>query len=108
MKVYDLEKCQAYYKKKYPYLKDEDIEVMYDIGLENFLNLRYPFHIDINDIPEAELLKHPTWVFRFIQWYIESAGLSNLIGYSENGVSWKFEKTGIPQDLIDEIVGLVG
>lgn len=108
MKVYDLKKCQEYYTKKFPYMKEEDIEIMYDIGCECFLNFRYPFHIEINEIPEEELLKHPTWIFRFIQWYIESAGLTNVIGYSENSVSWKFDKAGIPQDLIDELVACVG
>lgn len=108
MKIYDLNECKTYFRSRYSYLTDNDIELMYDIASDRFVNLRYPFNLGVTDIPQKELQKHPTWHLRFIQWYIESAGISNVIGYSENGVSWKYDKAGLPQDLIDEIVSCVG
>lgn len=106
MNVYDLEKCTELIIEKYPHFKNKesDIEIIYDMGYEAFINYRFPFNLEINEIPEAELKKHPTWIYRFMQWYIKWAGISNLVGYSENGVSWKFDKAGIPQELIDELI----
>ena len=106
MKIYDLEECKKAIKSEYPHFenKDSDLEKIYTMGEEAFINFRFPFNLEITEIPPEELAKHPTWILRFMEWYIKWAGISNLIGYSENGVSWKFDKTGVPQSMIDELV----
>ena len=86
-------------------MKAEDIDVLYDIAVDTFVNLKYPFEYEISDEKlELESRKHPTWFLRCIQEMIDKTGISNMIGYSENGVSIKFDKTGLSQSLIDEIV----
>lgn len=104
--IYDLETCKRIIVEKYPHFKDKDsdLELIYNMGVETFINLRFPFDLEITEIPEKEFAKHPTWVYRFMLWYIKWAGISNLVGYSENGISWKFDKAGIPQELIDELI----
>lgn len=105
MNVYDKEKCISYYKRKYSYMSFEDIELLYDMALDIFMNTKYPFRYDIDDtLISIENKKHTTWCLRCMQEMIDKMGISNLIGYSENGVSLTFDKTGISQSLLDEIV----
>lgn len=105
MKVYNKEKCILYFKKKYGYMQTDDIDLMYDEAVDIFMNLKYPFEYEVTDETiELEARKHPTWFLRCIQEMIDKTGISNMIGYSENGVSIKFDKTGLSQALIDEIV----
>jgi len=104
-KVYDKDTSCTYFKKKYEYMEFEDIELLYEMAQDIFLNLKYPFKYDIDDATiELENRKHPTWCLRCMQEMIDRMGISNVVGYSENGVSVKFDKTGISQSLIDEIV----
>ena len=105
--VYDKEKCVMYFKDKYDYMKSTDIELLYDIACDIYINYKYPFN-DICEISDKDLKKHPTWFLRCIQEMIDKEGLSNVIGYSENGVSMTFDRTGLSQSLVDEIVGEVG
>lgn len=107
MKVYDKQECISYFKRKYNYMKYEDIELLYDMALDVFINARYPFKDDIDDtLVETEIKKHPTWCLRCMQEMIDRMGVSNVIGYSENGVSVTFDKTGISQSLLDELVAV--
>lgn len=105
--AYDKNKCLIYFKNKYPYMENDDIELLYDIACDIYINYRYPFS-EVYEVPEKDLLKHPTWFLRCIQEMIDKEGISNVIGYSENGVSVTFDKTGLSQSLIDEIVGEAG
>ena len=106
--IYDREKCVIYFKSKYNYMKAPEIELLYDIACDIYINTKYPFG-DKTTISQKDLEKHPTWFLRCIQEIIEREGLSNVIGYSENGVSMTFEKTGlISQALTDEIIGEAG
>lgn len=103
MQIYDKERCLAYYQSKYNYMDYEDIELLFDIAIDILVNLKYPFKT-INDklIKEAQK-QHPTWCLRCMQVQIDKSGISNLVGYSENGVSMTFDKSGLPQYLIDEV-----
>ena len=103
--VYDREKCSQYFKLKYSYMQYEEIYLLYDIAEDMFFNLKYPFEYKLDEnIKQMEMEKHPTWILRCMQEMIDKNGLSNVVGYSENGVSIKFDKSGLSQPLIDEIV----
>lgn len=109
MKIYNRKECILYFTKRYEYMSIEDIDLLYDISLDIFMNVRYPFRKDINEnILDADLAHHPTWCLRVIQEMIDKEGISNVIGYSENGVSVTFDKTGLNQALLDEIVTEAG
>ena len=95
-----------YYKRKYAYMDEEHIEIMYDCAYDIMLNLRYPTQENIYEIPESFMKKHKTWIFRCIQEHIDKEGMGNAISYSENGVSITFDKSGISRDLILEITPL--
>lgn len=104
---YDKNKCITYFHKKYDYMDSEEIGLLYDIACDMYINLRYPF-AKVYSVSEKDLLKHPTWFLRCIQEIIDKEGISNVIGYSENGVSMTFDKTGLSQSLIDEITSVAG
>lgn len=109
MKIYDKNECITYYTQKYSYMDIADIDLLYDIAVDMYINLRYPFRHDLTeDMINEDLKHHPTWCLRCMQEMIDKQGLTNLIGYSENGVSFKFDKTGLSQTLIDEITSEVG
>lgn len=105
--VYDREKCLIYFKSKYDYMSAVEIELLYDIACDMYINYKYPFG-DKSVISQKDLEKHPTWFLRCMQEIIDKEGISNVVGYSENGVSVTFDKTGLSQSLIDEIVGEAG
>lgn len=105
--LYDKEKCVMYFKDKYNYMKSTEIELLYDIACDIYINYKYPFK-NVYEVSQKDLQKHPTWFLRCIQEMIDKEGISNVIGYSENGVSITFDKTGLSQSLLDEIVGEAG
>lgn len=106
MAVYNKNACIEYFKNKYSYMEETDIALLYDIASDIYINLRFPFDLDTVEVSDSELAKHKTWLLRCMQEMIDKEGISNLVGYSENGVSLKFDKTGLSQSLIDEIVGV--
>lgn len=104
---YDKNKCITYFHNKYDFMNSDEIGLLYDIACDIYINLRYPF-AKVYSVSEKDLLKHPTWFLRCIQEIIDKEGISNVIGYSENGVSMTFDKTGLSQSLIDEITSVAG
>ena len=104
---YDKNKCITYFHNKYDFMNSDEIGLLYDIACDIYINLRYPF-AKVYSVSEKDLLKHPTWFLRCIQEIIDKEGISNVIGYSENGVSMTFDKTGLSQSLIDEITSEAG
>lgn len=104
---YDKDKCITYFHSKYDFMNSDEIGLLYDIACDMYINLRYPF-AKVYSVSEKDLLKHPTWFLRCIQEIIDKEGISNVIGYSENGVSMTFDKTGLSQSLIDEITSVAG
>lgn len=105
MRIYDLETCKTYLKAKYGVqYSDEDLSILYDRAVSMFLYYRFPFNNEITEIPEEEMQRNSIWLLDYMMWYIEWAGISNMVGYSENGVSWKFDKAGTPQELIDRLI----
>lgn len=106
MAVYTKERCVQYYSNKYPYMAQADIELLYDMASDMYVNLRFPFDTEIVEPSAEELQKHPTWLLRCMQEMMNKEGITNVVGYSENGVSFKFDKTGLSQSLIDEIVSM--
>lgn len=105
--AYNKENCVAYFKNKYSYMEEADIELLYEISCDLYINYKYPF-AEVYEVSEKDLKKHPTWFLRCMQELIDKEGISNVVGYSENGVSITFDKTGLSQSLIDEIIGEAG
>lgn len=104
---YDRDRCITHFKNKYDYMESNDIELLFDIACDIYIQLRYPFS-NVCSVSEKDFQKHPTWFLRCMQEIIDKEGISNVIGYSENGVSVTFDKTGLSQSIMDEITALAG
>lgn len=105
--IYDKEKCIIYFKSKYEYMKSPELELLYDMACDIYINSKYPFG-NVCEVSNKDLAKHPTWFLRCMQEIIDKEGISNVIGYSENGVTVTFDKTGLSNSLLDEIIGEAG
>lgn len=107
MTIYNRDECITHFHNKYSYMNSNDIGLLFDIACDIYINARYPFS-EVYEVSEKDLKKHPTWFLRCIQEIIDLQGLNNVVGYSENGVSFKFDKAGLSNDLMDEIMSEAG
>ena len=88
-------------------MDSNDIGLLFDESCDIYINTKYPFD-EVYEVSEKDYKKHPTWFLRCIQEMIDLKGISNLVGYSENGISFKFDKAGLSNDLLDEVIGEAG
>lgn len=104
---YTKEEIVSYFKSEYKTLSNIKLEILYDQVYETMRNLRYPFNNEIIEIPKEYMQAHKTWIFRVMEDILERNGIpKGVVAYSENGVSIQFEKSGIPKDLLNEIIPL--
>lgn len=101
--IYDKDYCVAYFQKKYDYLEEDDLEIMYDCCYEILLKTKYPSNYKITEIPQEVMKRYGTWCLRAMQEMIDRNGMTNVINYKENGISFQFDRTCLSQSLIDEI-----
>jgi len=88
-------------QKIYPYIPIEVLKYMSNNAVSILLDTLYPFDDTktIKDIPNRK----ENWVSRCVVEQIERKGFTSAIGYSENGINFKFDRAQISQGLIDEI-----
>ena len=86
----------------YPYIPTNIINRMANNAVSILLDTLYPFDESktMSDIPARK----ENWVTRCVEEQIERKGMTSAIGYSENGINWKFDRTQVSQGLIDEII----
>lgn len=84
--------------------KDELFEIFLDRAKNIYLTNVYPFNHKIVDIDKKDE-KAMRWVmFCAIELYnINKNKLANVTHYSENGISFTFDKAGLSKDLLDEL-----
>ncbi len=87
-------------QKKFPYLKDEEIKICYEIAKEILLNTLYPFDEDRDERPTRNTM----WVYRCMVEIIERNGMSSALSYKENGYSITFDRTQVSQGLMNELI----
>ena len=69
------------------------------------LSILFPFK-DFSNIPFPN--KYYNWQIRCCVELYNMADASNIASYSENGLSWTKFKSGLSQDLLNELVAKVG
>lgn len=87
-------------EKKYCHLEMSEIQDMIEIATEILLNTLYPFDDEITEIPPRK----NSWIYRCVVEQIERKGMNSVVSYKENGLQVTFDKTGISQSLLDELV----
>lgn len=101
--VYFKDQCCDYYLKKYNYLDRDDLEIMYDACYEIMLKTKYPSNYKLTEIPREVLERNGTWCLRAMQEMIDRNGMTNILNYSENGISMTFDRSCLSQALMDEL-----
>jgi len=94
-------------KLMYSYLSDDDIELLYNEALYDYLSLAFPYDKSLTEIPE-NYERDYMWVQKRIIDIIERRGVSNLVSYKENGMSYEFGNPGINPNLVTEIISRAG
>lgn len=106
----DIEKQLILLKKRIKYDSDafEDMENYTNILsalLEDSLNIAltilYPFEEEYDNINLPR--KYYNWQIRACVELYNLAGRENVSSYSENGLSWTMFKSGLSQELLDEL-----
>lgn len=88
-------------KKDYENALEDLLEDSENIGL----SILYPFE----DFSEKQFpKKYYNWQIRCCVELYGLAGKMNVASYSENSLSWTMFKSGLPLDLINELVPKVG
>lgn len=91
-------------RKKYDYLSATEAEWLVNKAKSICVEQLYPADLTINyrnfdwSNPRFEM-----WVLDCVDEIIEKNGISSVVAYKENGMSWTFDKAGISQSLLDRL-----
>lgn len=95
---------------------DEDIftsqsnyeQILLDL-LEDSMNIGLSILFPFEDFSEKSFPKrYYNWQIRCAKELYENEGASNIASYSENGLSWTKFKSGLSNDLLNELIPKVG
>ncbi len=92
---------------KFPHLSMDDVEEIYDMALNDYLMIVYPFDKSIIAIPSGHERDY-SWVKARMIDIVERSGCSSARAYSENGLSISFGSAYITDELRKQLVGRVG
>ena len=90
---------------KYSYLSEDDVDELINRAKGIAIDQLYPNDLSINYL-NFEWEKYPrfdTWLLDCVDELIERKGISSVVAYSENGMSWRFDRSGVSQALLDRL-----
>lgn len=90
---------------KYSYLSKEDVELLINRAKGIAIDQLYPNDLSINylNFKWQDYPRFDTWLLDCVEELIERSGISSVVAYSENGMSWRFDRSGVSQSLIDRL-----
>lgn len=96
-------------KTKYDYLSNDEIELFINKAKAIAIDQLYPSNLSINysnfdwTNPRFEM-----WLVDCVEELVERVGMSSVISYRENGMSWTFDRAGVSQALLDRLPRNIG
>lgn len=97
-----------YFKRKYPYIDELDLEVLEGGAKETLIHRLYGSYKNVTDKDkEWAYDNYKYWLLRVMQEMIERLGVTSAISYTENGISIVFDETQISSNLLNEIIPFV-
>ena len=93
--------------QKYPYLEYDEVLDIYSSALCTYIDLTYPFEPNMFEVPENNPRIYQ-WIYDCMNEIVERNGVSSLTAYSENGMSWTWDSSGISEGLRKRIVPKCG
>lgn len=101
----ELEQVKVRISIKYPYLQPNEVDDCFNVALANFMSIRYPYK---NSRPKMENLEMDfvecNWVYERMEDILSRAGVTNLVAYKENGISFTFAGSNIDPTLVSRIM----
>jgi len=91
---------------KFPHLSMDDITDIYEMALNDYLRIVYPYDKSIIAIPVGHERDY-SWVKARMIDIVERSGCSSAKAYSENGLSISFSSAYITDELRKQLVGKV-
>lgn len=90
---------------KYPYLTNDDIESLVNRAKSICIEQVYPADLSINyaNFDWDGNARYDMWILDCVDELIERAGISTVLAYKENGMSWTFDRAGVSQALLDRL-----
>lgn len=93
-----------YFKRKYPHIEEDDLDIMLDSSKEILIHLLFKSTYEVSDERKSiayECYKY--WLLRCMQEMIERSGMTSAIAYSENGILINFSQEQLSETLINEV-----
>lgn len=80
--------------------KDDIFKIKLEDAKFEYLRLVYPYNPEIEELPND---RAKNWQTKCAIEFYNNIGNENVIQYAENGLSETYGKTGISQDLLNEL-----
>jgi hypothetical protein len=91
-------------KCKYDYMSDDEIELLINRAKSICVETLYPADLSVNysnfdfSNPRFEM-----WILDCVDELVERAGMSSVVAYKENNMSWTFDRAGVSEALLDRL-----
>lgn len=90
--------------ERYTYLKDEEVDRLVKKAKSLCVEQLYPANLSINiNTFNWENPRYEQWILDCVDELIERMGMSSVVAYKENGISWSFDRAGVSQALLDRL-----
>ena len=90
-------------RKKYDYLTEHEAEMLLNRAKSICVEQVYPADLSVNYLNFDFNARYDMWLLDCVDELIEKAGISSVVAYKENGMSWTFSNAGISQTLLDRL-----
>lgn len=91
-------------KHKYDYLDNMDITLLVNRAKSICVERLYGSNLTINYSNfDWSTHRFDMWILDCVDELIERLGVSSVVAYKENGMSWDFGRAGVSQALLDRI-----
>lgn len=101
-----IKKVKEDFKSQYDYLTDDEVEGIYEQALYTYLDLAFPYHYEVVEIPE-DRPRAIYWVKDCMKEIIDRNGIT-ATSYSENGLSYTWSTDMVSDILRQRVIGLCG
>lgn len=89
-------------KRKYPHIEEQDFEDMFESATQLYISYRYRYYRNIFEVQDEDIRDYCI-IGNIVNDYIERNGVSSVVSYSENGLSWHFESAGVSPHVLSQI-----
>ena len=95
----------AMVKAKYSYMTDNEVALFVNMAKSICIEQIYPADLSINylNFDWDKTARYDMWILDCVDELVERVGISNVLSYKENGMSWTFDRAGVSQGLLDRL-----